>query len=57
MDDEPNYNEELDELCLDCISEEEFDELVIFDDLLDDDNTPTDAGLEHLAALEKEMLS
>ena len=57
MDDDPNYNEELDELCLGCIDEDEFDSLVIFDDLLDDDNNPTNAGFDHLAALEKEMLS
>ena len=57
MVDEPNYNEELDELCLGCIDEDEFDSLVIFDDLLDDDNNPTNAGFDHLAALEKEMLS
>lgn len=55
MLDDPNYNDE-DELCLDCISEEEFDELVIFDDLLDEDNNPTDAGFAHLARLEKELL-
>lgn len=57
MDDEPTYNDELDELCLDCIDEDEFDQLVIFDDLLDDDDNLTPAGFDHLASLEKEMLS
>ena len=57
MDDEPTYNDELDELCLDCIDEDEFDQLVIFDDLLDDDDNLTPTGFDHLASLEKEMLS
>jgi hypothetical protein len=57
MDDAPTYNDELDELCLDCIGEEEFDEMVIFDDLMDDNDNLTPAGFDHLADLEKEMLS
>jgi hypothetical protein len=57
MDDAPIYNDELDELCLDCIDEDEFDQLVIFDDLMDDNDNLTHAGFDHLADLEKEMLS
>jgi hypothetical protein len=57
MDDEPNYNDELDELCLGCIDEDEFDQLVIFDELFDENNNLTDSGFSHLAELEKEMLS
>lgn len=57
MDDEPNYNDELDELCLGCIDEDEFDQLVIFDELFDENDDLTDSGFSHLAELEKEMLS
>jgi hypothetical protein len=54
MDDEPNYDDE--DPCLDCLTEDDFED-PFFDELFDDDDNLTSAGFDHLADLEKEMLS
>jgi hypothetical protein len=54
MDEAPNYDDE--DPCLDCLTEDDFEDPT-FDELFDEDGIITDAGFDHLASLEKEMLS
>jgi hypothetical protein len=54
--DELEFNDELDELCLDCLEEDDFDDLADVGDLLDNDNNLTDAGRDYLAILDSKGL-
>lgn len=54
--DDPEYNDELDELCLDCLEEDDFDDLADVGDLLDTDHNLTDAGYNYLAILDSKGL-
>jgi len=54
--DELEYNDELDELCLDCLEEDDFDDLADVGDLLDTDHNLTDAGYSYLAILDSKGL-
>jgi hypothetical protein len=54
--DDPDYNDELDELCLDCLEEDDFDDLADVDHLLDTDHNLTDAGYNYLAILDRKGL-
>ena len=50
---EDDYNDELDDLCLDCLEEDDFDDLADVDHLLDNNNNHTDAGYTYLAILDR----
>lgn len=54
--DDPDYNDELDDLCLDCLEEDDFDDLADVGDLLDTDHNLTDAGYNYLAILDSKGL-
>lgn len=54
--DDPDYNDELDDLCLDCLEEDDFDDLADVDHLLDTDHNLTDAGYSYLAILDSKGL-
>ncbi|MGA0867223.1 MAG: hypothetical protein ACO3QV_07905 [Candidatus Nanopelagicaceae bacterium] len=45
----------MDDPCLDCLDEDDFDnpDIVDVDDLLDEDDNLTDAGYDYLALLER----
>ena len=53
---DPEYNDELDDLCLDCLEEDDFDDLADVDHLLDKNNNLTDAGYNYLAILDNKGL-
>ena len=53
---EDDFNDELDELCLDCLEEDDFDDLADVGDLLDKNNNLTDAGYNYLAILDNKGL-
>ena len=53
---EDDYNDELDDLCLDCLEEDDFDDLADVDHLLDTDHNLTDAGYNYLAILDSKGL-
>jgi hypothetical protein len=53
---EDDYNDELDDLCLACLEEDDFDDLADVGDLLDNDNNLTDAGRDYLAILDSKGL-
>ena len=50
---EDDYNDELDELCLDCLEEDDFDDLADVDHLLDNNDNLTAAGYTYLAILDR----
>jgi hypothetical protein len=50
---DPEYNDELDELCLDCLEEDDYDDLADVDDLLDENDNLTDSGYSYLAILDR----
>ncbi len=54
--DDPDYNDELDDLCLDCLEEDDFDDLADVDHLLDEEDNITDSGYSYLAILDRKGL-
>lgn len=50
----PTTLTDLDQLCLDCVTDEEFDSPEWDDDLLDEDGNITDAGFSLLSTLDRE---
>lgn len=54
--DDPDYSDELDELCLDCLEEDDFDDLADVNHLLDEEDNITDSGYSYLAILDRKGL-